>query len=78
MEGLGFHPNRVVVAPGTPVTFTNRDQVAHTVTGDDGTVESGEIPPGESRTLIFADPGAHPFHCTPHPFMTGVVEVRSP
>jgi len=78
IEGFGFRPNRLVVAPGTPVTFTNHDQVAHTVTGDAGGIESGEIPPGESRTLVFGEPGAHPFHCTPHPFMTGIVEVRAP
>jgi plastocyanin len=78
IEGFGFRPNRLVVAPGTAVTFTNRDQVAHTVTGDAGGLESGEIPPGESRTLVFREPGEIRFHCTPHPFMTGVVEVRSP
>lgn len=77
IEGYGFHPAQVVVAPGTPVTFTNHDQVAHTVTGEDGT-ESGEIAPGTSHTLIFTGTGSHPFHCTPHPFMTGVVEVRAP
>ena len=48
------------------------------MSGDAGGLESGEIPPGESRTVVFSEPGAHPFHCTPHPFMTGVVEVRSP
>lgn len=78
IEAFGFRPNRLVVAPGTPVTFTNRDQVAHTVTGDVGGLESGEIMPGESRTLVFGAVGSHPFHCTPHPFMTGIVEVRAP
>jgi plastocyanin len=75
IEAYAFHPNRIAVAPGTPVRFTNRDRLAHSVTEDAGGFDSGEIPPGESRTLVFDRPGPHPFHCTPHPFMTGTVEV---
>jgi plastocyanin len=78
IEGYGFHPGRIEVAPGAPVRFTNRDRLAHTVTEDAGGIDSGEIPAGESRTLVFGRVGSHPFHCTPHPFMTGVVEVRAP
>ena len=74
IEGLAFHPSRIAVAPGTAVRFTNHDRLSHTVTENAGGVDSGEIPPGESRTLVFP-PGQHPFHCTPHPFMTGTVEV---
>ena len=78
IEGLGFHPGKVVVALGTAVRFTNRDRLVHTVTENGGGVDSGEIQPGESKVLVFTQPGAHPFHCTPHPFMTGTVEVRAP
>jgi plastocyanin len=75
IEAYAFRPNRVVVPRGTPVRFTNRDRLAHTVTENGGGLDSGEIPPGQSRTLVFDQPGPHPFHCTPHPFMTGTVEV---
>jgi plastocyanin len=76
IEAYAFRPNRISVAPGTPVRFTNHDRLAHTVTENSGGIDSGEIPPGESRTLVFPT-GEHPFHCTPHPFMTGTVEVRA-
>jgi plastocyanin len=75
IEAYAFRPNRIVVPRGTPVRFTNRDRLAHTVTENGGGLDSGEIPPGQSRTLVFDRPGPHPFHCTPHPFMTGTVEV---
>jgi plastocyanin len=75
IEAYAFHPNRIAVAPGTPVRFTNRDRLTHTVTEESGGIDSGAIPPGESRTLVFGRPGEHPFHCTPHPFMTGTVDV---
>jgi plastocyanin len=78
MEGLGFHPGKIEVAPGTAVRFTNRDRLVHTVTENAGGLDSGAIQPGQSKVLVFTQPGAHPFHCTPHPFMTGTVEVRSP
>jgi len=78
IEGLGFHPGKIEVAPGTAVRFTNRDRLVHTVTENAGGIDSGEIQPGQSKVLVFTQPGAHPFHCTPHPFMTGTVEVRSP
>jgi plastocyanin len=74
IEALAFHPGRIAVPAGTAVRFSNHDRLAHTVTEDSGGIDSGEIPPGESRTLVFPS-GRHPFHCTPHPFMTGTVEV---
>jgi plastocyanin len=50
--------------------------VAHTVTAEDGSFESGPIESGQTRALLFAKPGTFPFHCTPHPFMKGEVIVR--
>jgi plastocyanin len=71
-----FQPGRIEIAAGTTVVWTNSGQVAHTVTAEDGSFESGAIEPGKSRSLTFARPGTFPFHCTPHPFMRGVVVVR--
>ncbi len=75
IEAYAFRPNRIVIPRGTAVRFTNRDRLAHTVTENGDGLDSGEIPPGESRRLVFDRPGPHPFHCPPHPFMTGTVEV---
>jgi hypothetical protein len=46
--------------------------------GDSGgtDVAVGEIQPGGRRSITFSKPGTYPYHCTPHPFMKGVVEVR--
>jgi plastocyanin len=71
-----FQPGRIEVAAGTTVVWTNSGQVAHTVTAEDGSFESGAIEPGRSRSLTFPRTGSFPFHCTPHPFMRGVVVVR--
>ncbi|MGH7542680.1 MAG: plastocyanin/azurin family copper-binding protein [Gemmatimonadota bacterium] len=33
---------------------------------------------GEGFSRRFDEPGRYPFHCTPHPFMKGVVIVAEP
>jgi plastocyanin len=50
--------------------------VVHTVTAEDGSFESGEIQPGARGSVTFSRPGTYPYHCTPHPLMKGVGEVR--
>jgi plastocyanin len=76
VEDFVFVPARIEVSAGTTIVWTNRGQVTHTVTADDGSFESGNIDPGKQRGLTFARAGTFPFHCTPHPFMKGVIVVR--
>jgi plastocyanin len=76
MEDFVFRPERLEVAAGTTVVWINQGQVAHSVTADDGSFDSGTIEPGARRSLTFSRAGTFPFHCTPHPFMRGVIVVR--
>jgi len=76
MRQSAFVPSRLEVAAGTTVEWTNRDQVVHTITADDGSWDSGEIAPGRTWRRTFDTAGTYTFHCTPHPFMTGVIVVR--
>ncbi len=78
MRDLAYGLGRITVTPGTRVVWVNRDQVAHTSTSDGGLWDSGLLGPGESWSHVFSETGDFPFHCTPHPFMTGVVVVREP
>jgi plastocyanin len=71
-----FRPGRLEIAAGTTIVWTNDGQVMHTVFAEDGSFDSGPIEPGERRGVTFARTGSFPFHCTPHPFMTGVIVVR--
>lgn len=75
MKDLAYSTAEIIVAPGTTVMWTNDDPVDHTVTADDGAFDSGVIAPRQSWTRTFAEPGRFPYHCTPHPFMTGMVLV---
>lgn len=70
-----FRPQTFTVAAGTPVTWFNGDTLDHTVTSDDGTFDSGNLPPGARWTHTFTQPGTYPYHCEPHPWMTGTIVV---
>jgi|SRR5882762_1327848 len=76
MRAMAFAPLRIEVNAGATVAFTNRERLEHTVTANDGSWDSGPIAPGGTWRHTFAQPGTYPFHCTPHPFMTGVVVVK--
>lgn len=71
-----FGPGRIEIAVGTTIVWTNDGQVVHTVSAEDGSFDTGSIEPGERRGLTFPRIGTFPFHCTPHPFMRGVIVVR--
>ncbi|HEV1997260.1 MAG TPA: plastocyanin/azurin family copper-binding protein [Candidatus Dormibacteraeota bacterium] len=73
---LCFDPDIIRVAPGETVTWTNRDQTDHTVTGVAGAFGSYEvIRPGASVASTFSHDGLYPFFCVLHPGMVGVVSV---
>jgi plastocyanin len=76
MRQMAFWPQRLEISAGTTVAWTNKDQLTHTVTADDGSWDSREIAPGAAWRHTFDRPGTYAFHCTPHPFMTGVIVVR--
>jgi len=71
-----FQPARLQVAAGTTIVWTNNGQVTHTVSAQDGSFDSGPIEPGAQRSITFSRRGTFAFHCTPHPFMRGVIVVR--
>lgn|GEM_PF-793868 len=73
-----FDPDIIRVAPGQTVTWTNRDQAEHTVSGVAGSFGNYEsIRPGASVAFTFGRDGLYPFFCAFHPGMVGVVSVGS-
>lgn len=78
MKGVAFIPNRIEIAAGSTVTWTNSDPLVHTVTADDGSFDSGNIDPTKTFSRTFTQPGEYAVHCTPHPFMKAVIVVRQP
>jgi plastocyanin len=75
----GFSPDNITVVIGvnSTVTWTNNDSSIHTVTANDGSFGSGYLNTGASYSFIFTKPGFYQYHCTIHPWMTGIVIVKS-
>jgi plastocyanin len=78
MRTMVFSPNRIEITAGTTIVWTNNDPLVHTITADDKSWDSGAIEPGQTWSHTFTQPGEYAFHCTPHPFMKGVIVVRQP
>ncbi len=77
ISSVKFLGDSVTIAVGQAVRWTNADPIEHTVTFDGG-AEAGSpvIPPNGSYAHRFDKPGPYTYHCTPHPFMRGVVIVK--
>lgn len=74
---FSFHPSTVRITPGTTVAWTNHGSTVHTATATKDTAfDTGAIQPGQSKGLRFNKAGTYPYHCSLHPFMTGVVIVK--
>lgn len=70
-----FAPHRVFVPVGASVVWWFADYgVPHTVTAEDGSVDSGPRRGGDFR-LVFDHPGEFRYFCAIHPEMRGSVVV---
>jgi plastocyanin len=69
-------PEISVSSEGNIVSWTNDDSIEHTVTADDRSFDSGPISPGDTFDNTFDSRGEFGYHCSIHPFMTGVVIVQ--
>ncbi len=72
---FAFGPQVISVKAGTTVHWTNHDTEAHTVTSNTGAFGSAVLQPGAGYSFTFTKPGTYHYHCTIHPFMTGMVMV---
>jgi len=76
MVEFEYRSDTVFVRAGQAVQFLNMDPVEHTVTFDAIATSSGLIPKFGTFVLRFDRAGVWKYHCTPHPFMEGVIVVR--
>ena len=72
-----FDPATFTVSVGGTVTWINKDTMGHTVTSDiTGLFDSGLLSTGATWSHTFTTVGTYPYHCTPHPQMTGTIVVQ--
>jgi uncharacterized repeat protein (TIGR01451 family) len=73
----GYSPSTITIHVGDTVTWTNVGAMAHTVTADDGSFDSGSLNTGDTWSMTFQTAGTFTYYCTPHPWMKGTVIVKS-
>jgi len=79
IPSISFDPAEITVKAGTTVTWTNSDDLPHTVTkdgGPGGEFDSGDIEPGGEYELTVDVPGTLDYICTIHPGQAGSITVE--
>ena len=75
MQHFAYQMANIQVRAGTTVTWTNQDNVPHSVTFKNGIKDSGLLSQGQSFSYTFNTPGTYQYYCTVHPYMVATVTV---
>jgi len=75
IDNFVFVPVQLTVKVGQTVTWTNRDDIPHTVVSD-GAFKSKAMDTDEKFSYTFAKPGTYNYFCSIHPKMIGKVVVK--
>jgi plastocyanin len=76
IDNFSFGPATLTVSAGATVTWTNRDDIPHTVVSTEGAFKSKAVDTDEKFSYTFAKPGTYAYFCSIHPKMTGKVVVQ--
>ncbi|HYL47658.1 MAG TPA: cupredoxin family copper-binding protein [Candidatus Limnocylindrales bacterium] len=76
IDNFSFGPQEITVAPGTKVTWTNRDDIPHTVVSTNQLFKSKALDTDDQFSFTFDKPGTYEYFCSIHPKMTGKVIVK--
>jgi len=76
IDNFSFGPTELTVPVGTTVTWTNRDDIPHTVVSTDKVFKSKVLDTDEKFSFTFNTAGTYPYFCSIHPKMTGKVVVQ--
>ena len=76
IDNFSFGPQTLTVAAGTTVTWTNRDDIPHTVVANDKMFKSKVLDTDEKFSYRFDKAGTYPYFCSIHPKMTAKVVVQ--
>jgi amicyanin len=71
-----FGPQELKVKAGTTVTWTNEDDIPHTVVSPNN-FRSKVLDTDGKYSFTFTTPGTYKYFCSLHPHMTGTVVVET-
>jgi amicyanin len=78
IDNFSFTPVTLTVTAGSTVTWTNRDDIPHTVVSADDpkAFKSKVMDTDEKFSFTFTKAGTYTYFCSVHPKMTGTVVVK--
>ena len=71
-----FGPQELKVKAGTTVTWTNKDDIPHTVVSPNN-FRSKVLDTDGAYSFTFTTPGTYKYFCSLHPHMTGTIVVET-
>jgi plastocyanin len=75
IDNFTFAPNELKVKVGDTITWTNHDDIPHTVVSA-GKFRSKTLDTDDSFSFTFAAAGDYKYFCSLHPHMTGMIKVE--
>jgi len=76
IENFAYVPSEITVAPGTKVTWINKDEAPHTATSIDQKFNSGGLDTDDKFSFVFNEKGDYQYFCTLHPHMKAQIKVK--
>jgi plastocyanin len=75
IDNFTFGPAELTVKVGTTVTWTNHDDIPHTIVSA-GKFRSKTLDTDNSFSFTFTAAGEYKYFCSLHPHMTGMIKVE--
>ena len=75
IDNFTFTPAALTVKVGTTVTWSNHDDIPHTVVSA-GKFRSKALDTDDSYSFTFTAAGDYSYFCSLHPHMTGTIKVE--
>ena len=75
IDNFTFTPAELKVKVGDTVTWTNHDDIPHTVVSA-GKFRSKTLDTDDKFSFIFTNAGDYKYFCSLHPHMTGMITVE--
>jgi len=76
IDNFAFNPATLTIPAGTTVTWTNQDDMLHTVTAANRLFSSKGLETGDVYSHTFTTPGTYTYFCSLHPRMTATIIVK--
>ena len=76
IDNFTFAPETLTVKAGTQITWTNHDDIPHTVVSDDNAFKSKALDTDEKFSFTPTKAGTYAYFCSIHPKMTAKLVVE--